>query len=102
MTISDADVTRFKKAFKGKVAERDTPLLAHKVKLPAAATSSDRVKKALSDLEAKLATMSSDATGKAQSSPLVGIRQSVVWPVTAANCSRRPRMPSWGSAVRWR
>ena len=45
MTISDADITRFKKAFKGKVAERETPLLAHKVKLPVAATSSDRVKK---------------------------------------------------------
>ena len=72
MTISDADVTRFKKAFKGKVAERDTPLLAHKVKLPAAATSSDRVKKALSDLEAKLATMSSDATGKRTGTKALG------------------------------
>jgi hypothetical protein len=72
MTIAKADIDRFKKAFKGTVAAKDTPLLAHKVALPPSVTGSDRLKKALEALEGKLSTMSADATAKRTGKKMFG------------------------------
>jgi hypothetical protein len=73
MTIDAQDLVRFKTAFKGITAARETPLLAHKVAIPGAAGTSQRVLKILADLDDTLDQASGNALGKRTGKKVLGI-----------------------------